>query len=246
MIIDVFMFNDELDMLRCRIHELSPVVDEFVAVSATHTLAGKPKPDHLEGFEHPQLTKLMVDNLDPTGIEVNGGWVDRGNKAHWQRDKKQRQGVESYLLGKHADDIILFSDVDEIPKREIIEGLDPKEPTCLRMKMFIYSMAWFAVDGWAGTVATRRSHRYDFGNYHWRRGLPALHYQGWHLTWFGGPGAIKKKVSEFAHPELDEIIIPRYETRTMPADGAPLARYTGDDVPKWVKAGQAPASWYLA
>lgn len=245
MIIDVCMVNDEVDLLRCRIAELETVVDEFVIVSGTHTLAGKPKPDHFAEFEHPQLTKLMVDNYDPTGIEVNGGWVDDGNRVHWQRDKKQRQGVESYLEGVPEDALILFSDVDEIPKREAVQALDPEEPTCLRMKMFIYSMAWFALDGWEGTVATRRSHRYDFGDYHWRRGLPALHYQGWHLTWFGGAEAITKKVNEFAHPELDEIIIPRYEQRTRPADGTPLTRYSGDDKPRWVKAGKAPASWYL-
>jgi beta-1,4-mannosyl-glycoprotein beta-1,4-N-acetylglucosaminyltransferase len=243
-IIDVFMFNDELDMLRCRIHELSPVVDEFVAVSGTHTLAGDPKPDYLDGFEHPQLTKLMVDNYDVTGVEVHGGWIDRKNMPNWQRDKKQRQGVEPYLAGKSEDDIIMFSDVDEIPKRDAILSR-VAHPHCLRMRMFIYSLAWEEPSGWAGTVVTQRSHRYDWGDYHFRRDLPASHYQGWHLTWFGGPAAVQKKVSEFAHPELRDLIMPRYEVRGRPADGSPLSRYTGEDKPRWVKEGLAPASWSL-
>lgn len=246
MIIDVFMFNDELDMLRCRIAELSPMVDEFVAVSGTHTLAGDLKPDRLSGFEHPQLTKLRVDNFDTHDVEVGGGWVDEGNRVNWERDKKQRQGVEPYLLGKHPDDTIIFSDADEIPRREAIKSFDADGPRCLRMRHFIYSLAWETNDGWPGSVITKHSHGYDWGDFHSRRELPGIQRGGWHLGWFGGEAAIKKKVSEYAHPELRDLVVPRFKQHTRPADGIPLTRYMSEDKPRWAKAGLAPASWYIA
>ncbi|NBR68344.1 MAG: hypothetical protein EBT79_13925, partial [Actinobacteria bacterium] len=51
-IIDVFPFNNELDMLQCRLEEMSSSVDWFIAIEADVDHQDHPKPFHL------------TDNLD--------------------------------------------------------------------------------------------------------------------------------------------------------------------------------------
>ena len=46
-IIDVFPFNNELDMLQCRLEEMASVVDWFVAIEADVDHQDHPKPFHL-------------------------------------------------------------------------------------------------------------------------------------------------------------------------------------------------------
>ena len=44
MIIDSFIFNNELDLLELRLEQLDAVVDKFVFVEATTTFMGQGKP----------------------------------------------------------------------------------------------------------------------------------------------------------------------------------------------------------
>ena len=50
MIIDTFMFYNELDMLEFRLKELNSVVDKFVIVEATQTFVGNKKKLYLYRF----------------------------------------------------------------------------------------------------------------------------------------------------------------------------------------------------
>ena len=133
MVIDCIPFFNELDILKLRLHILDPLVDRFVIEEATHTFSGLPKElcfeKHKEMFREflPKITYLVVDN-SPEGITTH------------ERDKFQKNALEKALTDVADDDILLLSDVDEIPNpevlRKIIEAFDPKKIYHLAQRNF--------------------------------------------------------------------------------------------------------------
>ena len=102
MVYDCFQFFNELDILKLRMHILSPVVDKFVISEATETFAGSKKPLYYE--EHKAEFAEFAD-----------------------RDTFQKNAVGRGLKDCKDEDIIIFSDLDEIPNpdkvREVIEQI---------------------------------------------------------------------------------------------------------------------------
>jgi beta-1,4-mannosyl-glycoprotein beta-1,4-N-acetylglucosaminyltransferase len=110
-IYDCFMFFNELELLELRLRELSPVVDRFVLVEATRTHSNRPKPlvyaedrDRFRAYAD-SITHVVVDDAPDTSDA-------------WAIEKFQRDGVLRGLAGRRADDVILLSDVDEIPRAD--------------------------------------------------------------------------------------------------------------------------------
>ncbi len=116
MIYDTFPFFNEVELLEVRLHELDPVVDRFVLAEATRTHSNQPKPLHFQEnrarFERflPKITHVVVDDLPDTSDA-------------WRLEGFQRAAVARGLAGCRPDDLILNSDVDEIPRATAIEEL---------------------------------------------------------------------------------------------------------------------------
>ena len=133
MVIDGVPFFNELDILKLRLHILDPLVDRFVIEEATHTFSGLPKElcfeKNKEMFREflPKITYLVVDN-SPEGITTH------------ERDKFQKNALERALTDAADDDVLLLSDVDEIPNpevlRKIIEAFDPEKIYHLAQRNF--------------------------------------------------------------------------------------------------------------
>ena len=133
MVIDCVPFFNELDILKLRLHILDPLVDRFVIEEATHTFSGLPKElcfeKNKEMFREflPKITYLVVDN-SPEGITTH------------ERDKFQKNALERALTDAADDDVLLLSDVDEIPNpevlRKIIEAFDPEKIYHLAQRNF--------------------------------------------------------------------------------------------------------------
>ena len=120
MVYDCFQFFNELDILKLRLNVLDPVVDRFVISEATTTFSGIPKPlyyeenkDMFKEFEH-KIIHVVVDDT-PEGYTHD-------------RDTFQKNAVGRGLKDARDDDIIIFSDLDEIPDpdkiKKIIDNFD--------------------------------------------------------------------------------------------------------------------------
>ena len=115
MICDTFMFFNELDVLEIRLHELSDVVDRFVLVESPRTFTNKPKPcyyaDHKERFAdfHDRLMYVRADDFDS---------VNMGNP--WDVEAYHRRCLLQGLQDCKPDDVIMMSDVDEIPRPDVV------------------------------------------------------------------------------------------------------------------------------
>ncbi|KAI8607561.1 glycosyl transferase [Chytriomyces sp. MP71] len=120
-VIDVVLFSVELDLLELRIRELLPVVDVFVIAEAPNTFTGLPKPmvfdlnqDRFAFAAHkiqyvPLPGRELAVGEDPFNIEAE----NRNNVSKYLRT--------SELLQLREGELLIMSDVDEIPSREAIQ-----------------------------------------------------------------------------------------------------------------------------
>jgi hypothetical protein len=113
MIYDTFLFFNEFDLLDIRLHELDAVVDKFVLVEATRTHSNKPKP--LYYTENRERYAAFHDKIIHVVVEDTPDTTDA-----WAIERFQRDAILRGLALCRPDDIILMSDVDEIPRREAV------------------------------------------------------------------------------------------------------------------------------
>lgn len=107
MVYDCFQFFNELDILKIRLHVLAPYVDRFVISEATETFSGLKKPLYYE--ENKEMFAEFADKI----IHVVVDDTPQGD-TH-ERDTFQKNAVTRGLKDCTDDDIIIFSDLDEIP-----------------------------------------------------------------------------------------------------------------------------------
>ncbi|MCI7595898.1 MAG: glycosyl transferase GT17 family protein [Lachnospiraceae bacterium] len=117
MIYDCFQFFNELDILYLRMKIMDPIVDRFVISEATTTFSDIPKPlyfqENQEMFREFQdkIIHVVVNDTPPGDTHV--------------RDTFQKNAVGRGLAEAKDEDIIIFSDLDEIPNPEKIKEILP-------------------------------------------------------------------------------------------------------------------------
>lgn len=236
-IFDTFMYNGEADILECRLHELYDVVDVFVIVEADRTHGGyKQKPysflhdssRFIQWFDkiHYIMAKDMPNDVDP-----------------WVREHLQRDNILKGLHAAEEHDIIMISDVDEIPRAESVVDISPEGMTLFLMTLYAMSLDWYDSTPWWGTVAI------PFGELvtpQWvrenRRYAPTkLSSAGWHLSWMGDDAARKKKFANGCHVA---DYAPDWNIDTGMFLGSQLREASYNcTYPKWITEGHAPAVW---
>lgn len=247
MIFDTFPFNNELDILECRLTELEDVPDlVHVLVEADVTHGGNtPKPLHYqtnrERFARwaDRIHAVTATNL-PTDVDA------------WSREHAQREWVWQGLgeLNADPDDIVLHGDVDEIPTVLAVSMVRPRGFVVMEQRLHCFAVDWLHSQPWRGTVAARVSDVRQFAAMRDAR-LTApvvLPDAGWHLSWLGGEEIADAKMRAFCHPE----IIPEWQGRLgecyrdgVHVDGTKMAAVTVDESwPRWITEGHAPESWY--
>lgn len=114
MIYDCFSFFNELDLLEIRLNVLKDVVDRFVLVEAGETHSGRPKPLYFKENEErfaafrDRLVYVCIEKFPPVCA------------TDWARENYQRNAVAEGLKDAKDDDVVLISDLDEIPRPEKI------------------------------------------------------------------------------------------------------------------------------
>lgn len=114
MIYDCFTFFNELDLLEIRLNVLKDVVDRFVLVEAGETHTGKPKPFLFEANR--ERFAEFASRIKYIKIEKFPACC----KTPWWRENLQRNAIAEGLSEALDDDIILISDLDEIPRPDKI------------------------------------------------------------------------------------------------------------------------------
>ena len=251
MIVDCFVFDDEFDMLDCRIYQLRGIVDLFVAIEGNMTFMGEPKPyrlsENLSRYPDAPIEVVRADLDDLSGTKIyQHGYLNSETTPAWTRDSKQRDYANDLLADLPGDSVVIYGDVDEIPSREVVSLFDG-QPSTIGAVHLIYSTTLRYKDAWYGQVIGRRDQlggpaatRLD------RLKFPRIESAGWHLSWFGTPEDRIRKLMHFSHHELVETVGDRvgseYPAAHRHVDGSDLHPWTGN-VPHWVADGLAPAHW---
>jgi len=132
MVYDCFQFFNELDMLKLRLEIMDPVVDKFVISEATETFSGLKKPLYYE--ENKELFAKFAHKIIHVVVE------DTPPGYTHDRDTFQKNAVGRGLADCTDEDIILFSDLDEIPNpvkvAEILADFDPTKVYHFAQRMF--------------------------------------------------------------------------------------------------------------
>jgi beta-1,4-mannosyl-glycoprotein beta-1,4-N-acetylglucosaminyltransferase len=226
----VFPFYNELDLLELRLRTLNEAVDYFVISECDETFSGQKKPMHYaenRGRYEEFSAKIIYNPIGSNELAdmSNEPWVAYKTQADHVRQHKHGgrapQSLHSSLKREitHRDaavrgllpyvsnkDLILLSDVDEIPKVSAIESMQASaniELTYFEMDWFLYYLNNKVELPWYGTAAFKLDHlrgqsldllRYASSD---PKGVPGsvLKDGGWHFSYLGGSGAVKEKMA---------------------------------------------------
>lgn len=249
---DTFVFNDELDMLECRLREDLPV-DFHILVEAPVTFRGRRKPLTFaanRGRFEPWLGKI---------VHVVAEHMPKGPDP-WLREAAQREYIRRGLVDAVPDDIVLHGDLDEIPSAQGIEdaikALDSYTTVAFEQRCAVFAVDWVHPIKWQGTVAARYK---DIQGFLWMRNqrredMGLIKNGGWHLSWLGGPDEMRRKTMAFSHFEMEKTILVGIDEQKYYERGL-FWGWSGSDEqldavdvdstwPKWVAERQCPASWF--
>jgi beta-1,4-mannosyl-glycoprotein beta-1,4-N-acetylglucosaminyltransferase len=206
-VVNGFPFFNEIRLLHFKLTELADVVDHFVIVESCQTHSGEMKPYYLE--EHLETTFAKFRSKI---VYVKEDTIIPGPDA-WPREINQRnmiiKGIEQLWLDE--DDILLIGDLDEIPDAFYTGQLKSRK-LCydgivrLRQDLYYYNLNCKSVAQFTGLFYALYKD-VKFLMYHGitlnkirRDHLPHTEYiHGWHLSFFGGTDAIRKKLKSFVH-----------------------------------------------
>lgn len=131
-LIDCFTFFNELDLLEIRLKYLYNVVDYFVIVEADTSFNGDVKQmvfkDNIARFE-PFMEKIIF-------VPINMKYFENKNKVAWEREEYQRNCIQKGIdtLNLLDTDLVLISDIDEIPNKDILINLKNNKEALLDVK----------------------------------------------------------------------------------------------------------------
>ncbi len=212
-VVDAFIFYNEIEMLKYRLEYLNDTVDMFVLIEGTLTFAGKSKELYYEKNKHlfqeynHKILHVIVDMNDFIDEKINA----------WDREKYQRNYIKNGLeqLNLNDKDIIILSDLDEIPNVNAIEYFkNINYNDCifaLEQDFYYYNLNNIVEKKWYASKIGFYKYFKNIDLDKFRENAPNGNYKiinngGWHLSYFGNADFIKNKIMNFSHQEYaDEI-----------------------------------------
>ena len=241
-IYDCFTFFNELDLLEIRLTELYDYVDYFVIVEADKTHSGKPKEFILEkNFSRYARWKDKIIHLKVKMPKFNlfdKLLINLERKTHgfltrfigsnfrmgkWKLDNFQREQIIKGLTTCDEEDIIMISDLDEIPRAEkiseMVSILEKSKKVGFRQTFLNHYLNGYVHDNWIGTKAVKfKTLKRELRNNPQRIRLRKFHYPlekvgirekikiipngGWHFNNIGKEEEVKELIVSKVESEL--------------------------------------------
>lgn len=213
MVIDVFSYNGELDLLKLRLNILSPFVDKFIVVEAKTTFCGDSKLLHFSKQE--QLFKQWWNKLDYYVVDENYSKEEieeatlspyTNADPRWIREFLQKEALQKALIHNNVkdDDIVYIGDVDEIWTPTI-----PTTPKKLKLRVYTYYLNNLSTEEFWGTIVTfyKDIKGKCLNNIRNDISLRTHEYHGWHFTNQGGIMAVDKKlVDQYNNETFNPVV----------------------------------------
>lgn len=240
MIIDSFLFFQELDLLEIRLEYLYPFIDKFIIVEARQSFKGNVKDFIFEKnikrfskyinkiyyfkientYNNYQELKALFENSNSKILKKIGRFInehsyyDKENLSHLL-DTFHRECIHIPLKENCKDeDIILLSDLDEIPDYKIIKKLIMKQKKEL-ISVFVqhefqYFLNNYANSNWFGTIVGPykliKNHSLNLLRKDSKK-FPIISNSGYHFTSIGDKKTIINKIENWGHQEYNHRIV---------------------------------------
>tara|TARA_B100001540_G_scaffold76289_1_gene68808 strand:+ start:1 stop:891 length:891 start_codon:yes stop_codon:yes gene_type:complete len=235
-IFDCFMYFDEEIVLDTRLNYLDRFVDYFVIVESKFTHRGDSRNlnfdiNKFSKFKNKIIYKVydeIPNNID----EINDNDDESTKSGKYimnavYRENGQRNFIMSGLKEANDEDIILISDVDEIPNLSEIKIKSIKEKIILfKQDMFYYKFNLKLPDiEWTGTKACKKK---NLLNPQWLRNIKDRKYPiyridvlfsekkyidvkiinngGWHFSNIKSPDKIEHKLKSYLHHREFDLV----------------------------------------
>jgi len=208
LVYDSFLFFNELDLLEIRLNVLSKTVDKFVLVEASKTFSNKEKSFFFE--DNKERYKQFLDRV----IHVKISEYPETKNA-WEMEKYQRNQIALGIQHCQYEDIILISDLDEIPSPEAIMNYKKYCNGIFTLKQlhFDYYLNYQRCgknNYWCNAKILRYSDivakdQVIFSSQNIRKNKNTILIKGggWHFSFLGGMENIKLKIQSFSHQEYN-------------------------------------------
>ena len=182
-IFDCFQYFDEDMMLNLRLNILDKYIDRFVIVENLFMHNGKEKKknfkiENFKKFEH-KINYVLLDKLPKNLNKLDKNTIDHNKiiENALKIEKKQRNMISEGITSAGTNDLIFFSDVDEIPNLENFEYKN--KITVFKQKMMYYKFNLMYPNFiWMGPKACKKKH---FKSAEWLRNIKSKKYPWWRL-----------------------------------------------------------------
>lgn len=256
-VFDCFTFFNEFELLEIRLHELSPFVSKFVLVESKETFTGNRKPLWFTEELHKYKWSDREEGAPEIILSVSSPAPNPKNA--WDREAHQRNSILDVLRHMKAeeDDLILLSDVDEIPRGQNFEELWKRRHRKKVFMQFWQDPYFFFMNLrgpriWPGTVIiTMKSLAEVYGNnLHAlrlnRRHGDVVRNGGWHFSFMGGIEKSILKYKSYSHaPNATEEMLNPDSLGEMIRKGVISTHSRGHVQCKWQKIDDTYPKWFV-
>ena len=211
MIVDAFMFGDELELLELRLGQLDKITDRFIIIETAETFQRQVKPLYYQ--ENKERFEKWNNKIVCISPKISG-------YCGWDREKKHREALAECIIkeGFPKDTTLSYSDCDEIPNTEVLAQYEPGMGLRnLKQYTFYYNFNHlfnYGSRAWSRARVGTVGDLYEVGADGFRGGprdmdptFPVIENGGWHCSWFGSSlNRVRSKVNAFSHDDMASII----------------------------------------
>lgn len=190
--IDCFLFHDEFELLEIRLNALAPYVSQFVLCEMPVTHSGNSKPLYFAENSY-KFRDFNIIHLIANGYEQHLHYS-------WYLEWYQREFLLNGLNNVGDEEIVLVSDIDEIPD---ITSKNINEGVFVGKLYYYYFNCFSGKKDWYGTVAIRKKNIDNMNDARGKRFHQPVIGEGWHFSTLGNAQKIQHKIESFAHQEFN-------------------------------------------
>ena len=213
-IYDCVQFFNEEHILELRINILNKFVDFFVIVESTTDHQGNPKKLNFDLSKFKKYeNKIIYVIVDDTSEAIKKPHIGGESLV----EQHQRNSIMKGLKNCLDDDLIILSDVDEIPDLTKLNQFNKRNKYAVfSQKAFAYKLNLLnnAENNWHGSKMCLKKHlkspqwlrnlkfkKYPFWRIDKPHNLQIIENGGWHFAYLLDSQGISKKIKSFAHGE---------------------------------------------
>ncbi len=224
-IYDCFLFFNELDLLELRMNILDHVVDYFVICEANITHSGVAR-EYCFAANRSRFTKwadkiiyIQVDDIPDDFTNLPDSIIAKAlqdnpmvqlSESIMCREQWQRASIIRGLEHAQTDDIIILSDIDEIPNPDTVQGIlanfDSNRLYGLRQNSYYYYINLLKERHWVGPriASYQKFCTYTPVSFRHIRDI-IIADGGWHFSFQGDYHQVQTKLLAYSHSDMATV-----------------------------------------